>query len=205
MWHPSRLFAFPISFAVNTKSWSEIITKHRTEYYHYADDARSFPGLGAAGPGPWEILKDRQLNASGVISVQVWEDRSMFLVEVTHLKRVLRSLQPVDTLHALTEPLLLFYSVASFQDPIIGLSAGQLTSLQLYIISMWWAIVTHYVHQQFFFFCISCCLLFLNLSSGYILAIFERYSLSSKLVWLCAHTPPTAESFYHWNEISWIA
>lgn len=59
--------------------------------------------------------------------------------------------------------------------------------------------------DSFYFFCICCCLLFLNLSSGGTLAIFKRYSLSSKLVWLCAHTPPTAESFYHWNEISWIA
>lgn len=48
-----------LSYAVNTKSLGEIITGHRTEYYHYADDARSFPGLVAAGPGPWKILKDR--------------------------------------------------------------------------------------------------------------------------------------------------
>lgn len=48
-----------LSYAVNTKSLGEIITGHRTEYYHYADDARSFPGLVAAGPDPWKILKDR--------------------------------------------------------------------------------------------------------------------------------------------------
>lgn len=59
MWHPSRLFSFPISHAVNTKSLGEIITEHRTGYYHYADDARYiFPGLVAAGPAPCELLKD---------------------------------------------------------------------------------------------------------------------------------------------------
>lgn len=51
--------ALLLSYAVNTKSLGEIITEQRTEYYHYADDARSFPGLVAAGPGLWEILKDR--------------------------------------------------------------------------------------------------------------------------------------------------
>lgn len=40
MWHPSRLFSFPISHAVNMKSLGETIIEHRTEYYHYADDAR---------------------------------------------------------------------------------------------------------------------------------------------------------------------
>lgn len=71
-------------------------------------------------------------------------------------------------------------------------------SLQLYIISMWWTIVTHYVHPAILF-CISCSLLFLNLPPGFTLAMFKKYSLSSKLVCPCTHTPPTAERFYHWK------
>lgn len=97
----------------------------------------------------------------------------------------------------LTEPLLVFYSVTSFQDPITGLSTWQLTSLQLYITSHQCDGLLRHIMATSNFFFISCCLLFLNLSPGCTLAIFKRYSLSSKLVGLCAHTPPTAESFYH--------
>lgn len=103
-------------------------------------------------------------------------------------------------LHMLTEPILLFLISFIILRPYHRTlhRAVDVIAAVHYLNVMGYCDTLCPASILFIFFFISCCLLFLNLPPGFTLAIFKNYLLSSKLVCLCAHTPPTVQSFYHW-------
>lgn len=153
-----------------------------------------FSGLVAAGTAPWEILKD---TVNGM-------HQELFIPKPEKIHALGRGHTPQEGTQKSPAYHHTAYANRAFFIIFIQLHYSK-TPPQ----DSWWlshysctlsqcdGLLWHIMSTQQIF-CISCCLLFLNLSPGFTLAIFKNYSLSSKLVCLCVHTPPTVESFYHW-------